>query len=241
MGPKTYYIRNKFRYTSLAVIVLIAFCCKKETTYTESQSARPATNINPEKDSNIVFYFRGTINGIYKDWTIADHKNGENLAYRFNAGSGVDTLGSDCINTFCKYMIEDVDIFQNNGPGPTKNYIAADFYMSSKTGNRNDIINQYAVGPKAFGKPRLNISDPVKDGIDVYYIDENGKEWSSFFGSGDQTNSYFNSVQLLDQPFPDISCRKIWRASFSCTLYDRNDNSIKLDSCEFFTPAIVNF
>ena len=224
-------MKNKKTILWLTLITLFTLSCKKETT-----SVKNSINENP----TTIFYFRGTINGVVQDWTVADYKNGDNLPYRYNSASAVDTLGSDCENTFCKYMIEDVAIFQNNGAGATKNYIAAGFNISSKTGDRSEIISQFTVGPKAFGKPRTTILDPVKDGIYVYYIDENGKEWCSHFGSGNQTNSVFNSIELLPQTFAEISCKKIWRVTFSCTLYDRNGNSIKLDNCEFLTPVLVN-
>lgn len=229
-------MQNNSSFLGFLVIILFTTSCKKETSSTITSN----TEVTVEKNSKITFYFRGTISGIYKDWTVADYKNGNNLSYRFNSASAVDTLGGDCVNTFCKYMIEDVVIFQNNGAGATKNYIAAGFNISSKTGDRNDIINQFSVGQKNFGKPRFSILDPVKDGVYVYYIDENGKVWCSHFGSGNQNTSIFKSEQLLQQPFSEISCRNIWRATFSCTLYDRNGNSIKLDNCEFFTPVIVN-
>jgi hypothetical protein len=229
-------MKSKARLLIILAAIILALSCKKETTYPMTTDSK----VNIEDNSKITFYFRGTINGIYKDWTVVDYKNGNDLAYRFNSASGVDTLGSDCVNTFCKYMIEDVVIFQNNSTGVPRNYIAAGFNISSKTGDRNDIINQFSVGQKLFGKPRFNILDPVKDGVYVYYIDENGKEWCSHLGSGNQTNSIFKSEQLLPQPFPSISCKYIWRATFSCTLYDRNGNSIKLENCEFFTPVIVN-
>lgn len=226
----------KARLLAIIAVIVFAISCKKET---ESLVATN-TKVDIEDNSKITFYFRGTVNGIYKDWTVADYKNGDNLPYRFNSASGADTLGSDCVNTFCKYMIEDVVIFQNNGAGATRNYIAAGFNISSKTGDRNDIINQFSVGQKTFGKPRFNISDPVKDGVYVYYIDDNGKEWCSHFGSGNQAASIFKSEQFLPQPFSIISCKNIWRATFSCILYDRNGGSIKLDNCEIFTPSIVN-
>jgi phage pi2 protein 07 len=229
-------MQNRIRLLGFPLVILFALSCKKEATSTMPESIK----VEVHKNSKISFYFRGTIDGKLKDWTVADYKNGDNLSYRFNSASGIDTLGSDCVNTFCKYMIEDVVIFQNNVAGPTKNYIAAGFSIGSKTGNRNDIINQFAIGQKTFGKPRFHISDPVKDGVYVYYIDENGKEWSSHFGSGNQTTSIFKSEQFLPQTFTEISCRNIWRATFSCTLYDRNSNSIRLDNCEFFTPVIVN-
>jgi len=188
---------------------------------------------------SIQFYFRGTINGLHKDWTVADYKNGDDLKYRYNVGSGLGTLSNDCVNTFCKYMIEDAEVFQNNGPGPTKNYIAASFYISSKTGDRNEILDQFTSGKKTFGKPRVTIDDPVKDGVYVYYIDENGKEWSSYFGSGDQSESIFEIEELALQPFTEINCMNIWNARFSCDLYDYSGNSIHLDKCELFTPFLL--
>ena len=225
-------MKIKVRFFILTALILFAFGCKKENSLSESSNKL-------EANSKIIFYFRGTINGTYTDWTVPDYKNGDNLNFRFNSGSGVDTLGGDCVNTFCKYMIEDVVIFQNNGAGATKNYIAAGFNISSKTGDRNEIINQFSIGQKTFGKPRFKITDPVNDGAYVYYIDDNGKEWCTHFGPGIQTNSIFKSEQLLNQPFGEISCLNIWKATFSCKLYDRMGNSISLDNCEFFTPVLV--
>ncbi|MBL0154222.1 MAG: hypothetical protein IPP93_12315 [Chitinophagaceae bacterium] len=225
------------RLNGLIVIILFAVSCNKDTDAISTVNTKETVSETP----TIQFYFRGTINGNYKDWTVTDIKNGENLVYRFNSASGVDTLSSDCVNTVCKYMLEDVVIFQNNGLNPMKNYIAAGFNISSKTGDRNEIISQFAVGPKTFGKPRMKITDPVKDGIYVFYIDENGKPWCSHWGSGNQANSVFKSEQLLPQPFHEISCRKIWKATVTCMLYDQEGNSLKVENGEFFTPVIVNY
>jgi hypothetical protein len=228
-------MHTQTRLAFLVVILLLSLSCKKE-----AAPVKPAAEINdPELNVSGLFYFRGTINGVYKDWTVTDYKNGEDQPYRYNTGSGVDTLGSDCVNSYCKFMIEDVNIFQNNGAGPTRNYIDAGFNIASKTGNRQDIISQFSVGQKIFGKPRNTITEPVRDGAYVYYIDENGKEWCTHFSSGNQANSIFNSVQLLPQLFPEIYTLNIWRARFSCTLYDRNGNSIRLENGEFYTPALV--
>jgi phage pi2 protein 07 len=219
----------------VAIVSLAA--CKKEATSEENK----AQIDNPESPNNlsIEFYFRGTINGVYNDWTVKDYRNGENLPYRYNSATGGDVLGSDCVNTFCKYMIEDVTIFQNNGAGATKNYIAAGFNISSKTGNRSEILSQFIPGLKPFGTPRFTINEPVKNGGYVYYIDENGKEWCTHFGSGIQTNSFFESNELLPQPFSEIYCSNIWRVKFTCNLYDRNGNSIRVENGEIFTPVLV--
>jgi hypothetical protein len=226
---------------STSIILLLALgslvACQKESTINRTTGETLISMLADTATGN--FYFRGTINGAYKDWTVTDYKNGEDLKYRFNAGSAIDTLSSDCKNTFCKFLLDDVVIFENNGPGPTKNYIAAGFNISTKTGDRNEIISQFAAGQKTFGKPRSSISDSVRDGMYVYYIDENGKSWCSFSGSGDQKNSIVISDGLYPQPYPEISCSNIWKVNFSCILYDENGSSLQLKNCEFFTPVLV--
>ena len=226
----------QYRLIYLAIVFLGLFTssCKKETPVEKPYEAEFI-----EADPNMTFYFRGIINGVQKNWTVTSYKDDQSLPYRFNSASGVEALGTDCKKTFCKYLMEDVEIFQNNGAGPAKNLIAAVFNISSRTGDRKEIIKQFYPGQKVFGKPRMTISDPVKDGVYIYYIDETGKEWSSFNGTGLQTGSSFKSENFFIQPFSEISCLNIWKATFSCTLYDKNGNSIQVVDGEFFTPVLV--
>lgn len=223
---------NKLLVVIIIFTVFLSSCQK-------SNGISNATTDQSVIDSDVKFYFRGAINGVSKDWTVVDYKNGDNLEFRYNAASARDSLGNDCVNTFCKYMIEDADIFQNNGSGSTKNYIAVGFNISSKSGDRSEIISQFSPGEKTFGKRRVTINDSVHDGVYVYYIDENGKEWCSDFGSGIQSESIFKIEELLPQPFTEINCRNIWKASFSCILYDHEGYFIRLDNCELFTPILV--
>ena len=223
---------------SLSMFLCLLFGCKKE-------DPERLSSVFPSLETpKTTFYFRGNINGVYKDWTVTDYNTSTNNGwgnskYYFNAASAVGALGEACEGSFCKNLMEDVVIAEWNGPGLTKNYIAAGFYIASNTGDRSEIIRQFEAGEKSYGIPRKSISDPVRDGVYVYYIDENKKQWCSHWGAAEQSGSKFTSVELLPQPDPKISCLKRWKATFSCTLYDGLGNSIALKDGVIYSPVLV--
>jgi len=70
----------------------------------------------------------------------------------------------------------------------------------------------------------IKYSIEAKDGIEIGFEDENGIFWSS---NGDQTGSSFSVTKITEE--------KLWgavyvnfEATFNCTLYDENGNSMKL-------------
>ncbi|HEV7620745.1 MAG TPA: hypothetical protein VGO09_03380 [Flavisolibacter sp.] len=193
--------------------------------------------VNPFLDS---FYFKGNINGKNMEWIVTDFRNGSSLEYRYKSASGIGTLNSNKLSSFTHYLIEDGIVFQNTANEGSKNYLAAGFNIASSTGNRTEINSWFMPGIKPFGKPRLSIADPVKNGVYIYYRDENGKEWISHNARSSQKGSYFESISLKDEFRTQVRGSKKWKARFSCKLYDQTGKYIIAKDCELYVPVLPN-
>lgn len=224
---------NLLSLTIVSLALLMTGCRKDNASDMSNQEQKQPFN------PNLKFFFRGTVDGVRKDWTVNSYKNELSLPYRFSSNSIKQSLTENCKTAACKYLSEDVVIFQNSGAGVTKNYILVGINISSSTGDRNEIIEQFCPGRKSYGKPRSSINDPIKDGVYVIYVDENGKEWSSYYGTGLQTNSSFKSIKFSGQPYQEIPYLNIWKALFTCTLYDKTGNSIQMVDAEIYSPVLV--
>jgi len=74
--------------------------------------------------------------------------------------------------------------------------------------------------PYGFG----SISSATIDGAAIIYADATGKEWFSELGP--QTGSTFSVAEIVDNP--DNTSIKIFKATFSCKLYDGSGGSIQV-------------
>lgn len=70
---------------------------------------------------------------------------------------------------------------------------------------------------------------PTTAGAIVGYFDENGRMWYS--GSGPQTGSTFSISEVSEIPGSYNPNRRIFKANFSCTLYDSTGESIHISDC----------
>jgi hypothetical protein len=83
-----------------------------------------------------------------------------------------------------------------------------------------------------------DIYNPAKNGVIVYYIDQNGKSW--FSGDGSQQGSFFESISLTDLTGINNSyLNKIWKARFSCRLYDGVGNWINVENGEIYNRIML--
>jgi hypothetical protein len=71
------------------------------------------------------------------------------------------------------------------------------------------------------------------EGIDIYWVDKNAKEWHSSSSPGTQTGSNFSITSA--EAYHDILGSYVvkFTATFNCTLYDDAGNSIKLTNGKF--------
>ncbi|MBO6516109.1 MAG: hypothetical protein JJ975_06135 [Bacteroidia bacterium] len=78
-----------------------------------------------------------------------------------------------------------------------------------------------------FQKGSVPFSKDAEDGIEIWFNDGKGTSWSTSKGTGDQTGSTFNFEVISDFSGFDVWTVK-YRASFTCTLYDDDGNSVEL-------------
>lgn len=213
--------RNKFKgqtcsmrktFTLLLLIALLG--CKKE---------KP-----PE-----AFYFKAMLNNNAVQWIVPDFKNGSNLAYRTSTSFGYGDVNSNCSGGYCYYLSGYTMIFENNTE--IKPQINIGFNVATQTGDKQEIRNLLAPGQKTYApgiRTVQSLYDPALNGIVIYYIDQNGKDWCSNRGS--QAGSSFESVSVTDETRSPVNQQfeKLWKARFSCKLYDNNGNFIDLKNGE---------
>ena len=67
------------------------------------------------------------------------------------------------------------------------------------------------------------------NGVRIEWVDDNGKEWATDFGSADQTGSSFNIAQTQDISDTNGPRMKV-RANFHCKLYDGAGGTMDVNS-----------
>jgi hypothetical protein len=72
------------------------------------------------------------------------------------------------------------------------------------------------MGSYAYGVS--HVSSSTVNGASIHYVDANGDDW--FSENGPQTGSTFSITELIDNT--DGTSGKIFKATFSCKLYDLN-------------------
>lgn len=164
-----------------------------------------------DEDEKLPFYFTATINGK----AVKYEGNDLNTTFLSGVSSPLNALG------------EDVDIYEGtviqNPMDPDKNSIYVHILkFFDHDPDFTEKVNMFHTGdyPYGFGQ----VSSATINGATVSYIDENGKEWWSELGA--QTGSTFTINELTDNPNP--TSLKIFKASFSCKLYDGNGASIQV-------------
>jgi len=194
-----------------------------------------------KKDRNAIisddFYFKGKINGEMINWTV-NYKNSDDLPYRAGASRGYSDLSDSCVNGYCYYLVGYTEIYKNNAE--TMPQINVGYSNAAHTGEKAELESWFSPGIKNFGTYRTSqqLLDSSKNGINIYYIDQNHKSWSSLIG--DQIGSTFESISLTVEKRPEgiQQYEKIWKARFSCKLYDDKGNFIKIDDGEICGPVI---
>lgn len=157
------------------------------------------------------FYFSATINGS----AIKYQANDVDSRYECGISSPYSATG------------EEHDIYEGtliqDGNDPSKNNIYVHILK---------YFNHYPTYPERlamintgnYGYGISDVSTSTVNGASISYTDANGKEWHSELGS--QTGSSFSVTELVDNP--DNTSDKIFKATFSCKLYDGAGGSIQV-------------
>ena len=188
-----------FLLTPILLTSSIIFCgCKKK----KNNSTENAT-----------YYYKATIDG--KDYIqTATDVNG------YEAGSalgGVDDVTLSADITPHDYQYDKGKTSMDVTKGILHNYLSItdqQFYQFFTPGTYH-----FTSGPSY---------DPYKngDGITITWFDENGAEWDTFSGTGDQTGSAIKIINEQDEQSPlDYSLRI--KVQFSCKLYNYNTGEMK--------------
>ncbi|HEX6180662.1 MAG TPA: hypothetical protein VFZ47_05410, partial [Chitinophagaceae bacterium] len=186
------------------------------------------------------FYFKGTLNGADISWLVPSHKNESSFTYHAGASLGHTDFSSECLNGYCYYVNVSTEIKTN--VANINPHIAVSINMAVPAYTREIALSWFVPGPKTYptsvrthDKPDL--LDPAKNGVVVYYVDQNGTSWSSNRGS--QQGSSFESISFNNEPRTDVAHEKVWKAKFSCTLYSNAGNSIKVENAEIYGPILL--
>ncbi|MGZ8541417.1 MAG: hypothetical protein ACXWV6_12250, partial [Chitinophagaceae bacterium] len=168
------------------------------------------------------FYFSATINGA----SIKYEANDLNSQYECGISSPYSATGDE-------YDIYEGTFIQD-GNDPLKNniyvHILKYFNHYPSPTERLAMINlrNYPFGLS-------DVSTATINGASIIYADATGKEWSSEPGS--QTGSTFSITELVDNP--DNTSDKIFKATFSCKLYDGNGGSIGVNNAVIRGKAFI--
>ena len=87
----------------------------------------------------------------------------------------------------------------------------------------DDVIDMYSPGSYAYTDGLGETHAPTAA---IAWIDNNGNEWATYYGSGDQTGSSFRVLDTEMSEEDDYVA--MIQIEFSCKLYDRNGNVIEV-------------
>ena len=197
---------------------------------------------NPQAVVSDSFYFKAQFNNtIYINWIVPSRNNELSYQFHSSASFGYDNLsGGQCIENYCYYLSAYTQISRN--VPAVKPQINIGFNMATQQTGRDEFLSWFNPGFKNYGQARAStladIYNPAKNGVIVYYMDENGKSW--FSGAGSQQGSVFESVSVKDLPgINNPHLNKIWKARFSCRLYDEVGNWINVTNGEIYNRIML--
>jgi hypothetical protein len=185
------------------------------------------------------FYFKGTVNGQHIEWKapFISRSSNERPEFLFGISSPGASMPFYCATSDLLPHQRSMGstIFKDDASGIiSKNSISAEFVLSSTAYDDASAIlkSWFTNGPKSFGLHRAVCTDPVLDGIVIYYGDANGKTWRSRPFS----TNYFEQISLEDETRTQEYLKK-WKVRFSCRLFDDTGNYIDMKNCELLGAA----
>lgn len=227
------------RIISTLLLLSVLAGCEKNEDHLKPPIEPPISPGNSFKEDS--FYFKGKLNGTDVHWIVPAHKNEASFTYYSGASLGYTDFSNDCLNGYCWYLTASTQIQKN--VADVRPQMNALFNMAEPTYDRDVVLNWFTPGLKTYQTSRRNhvrpdLLNPAMNGAVVHYIDQNGKTWSSNWGK--QPGSHFESVSLKDEKRRDVAHEKVWKAKFSCWLYDyAGTDSIRLDNGEIYGPILL--
>jgi len=194
-------MKTRTKILLLSFLTIVVCSCQKEISFDI-----PGNTGGSGGASTFPFYFIATVNGANVKYEADD------LNSRFACGISQpsNSLG-----------ITDYDIYEGtvilDQMDMTKNtiyvHILKYFDHEPDLAERSAMIRK---GIYIYGKG--DVSSMTVSGASIQYIDANGNNW--FSETGSQAGSTFNITELIDNPSGFSG--KIFKATFSCKLYDIN-------------------
>jgi len=205
--------RHSIIIMAIFVLLLTAESCKK----------KEDDDVPSAKKTTAKYYFNATIDGVA--YSVEDLKDG----YTNGVSTESDMLQIGTSNDF-NYFLYDNSIYLDYNK-LEKGYFY--FGLINKFFNNSnpppaDRIAKFTTGVHNYGI--FENSQAYEEGAAVTYLDAQGKNWATYFGSADQTGSTFNITEAIDNT--DGTSYMIIKATFNCTLYDKSGNSMKLTNGE---------
>ncbi|MFN3405602.1 MAG: hypothetical protein ACK40G_16005 [Cytophagaceae bacterium] len=178
----------------LLAISLITFSsCNKK----KSNTVTPAYNVSK-------LHFKGIVDGIHQLI-----ENGKNDVISTATRTGVKK------NEENDYYLTETSRFYSTTGGKS---ISINFHKYFANNDGSNAAFEYEAKYYNFAKPVLN-----ENGVEVEWVDETGKLWSSALGAADQTGYTF-----LLSSISETEDERIINCTFSCKLYDGLGNEVKL-------------
>ncbi|MGN6803698.1 MAG: hypothetical protein ACTHJN_17490 [Ginsengibacter sp.] len=166
-----------------------------------------------DSTENSTYYYKATIDGKEYAQTATD-------ANGYEAGSamgGVDDVTLSAVISPKDYQYEHGKTYMDVTKGILHNYLSItdqQFFQFFTPGTYN-----FTSGPSY---------DPYKngDGFTVTWFDENGEEWDTFSGTGDQTESTMKIISEQDEQ-SQLNYTIRVKVQFNCKLYNYNTGEMK--------------
>ncbi|WP_321375902.1 hypothetical protein [uncultured Draconibacterium sp.] len=196
---------NKVIY--LLSITLFLLACSKDENETEEIT---------EFEITAEYYFVATIDGekVQLEYNIDGYGNGP------ISGGGTNNGG---------YQYYDGTVFMK---GLSANNSAGVIFLKTFSDSPwcNQILEMYNTGTYNYGIESLSEEENGKDGALIYYVNNDGVQWSSGFLPATQNNSSFHLLEYTD--LQTFYSNKVMKAEFECTLYNSNGDSKELTNGE---------
>ncbi len=193
--------------------VLALMSCKKKSSDVTPQDTGVAITAK--------YYFKGTVNNksVVLQSGVGGYYNGVESGGSYKGSAGENYLAT---NGFVF-----LDITSKSSQQIEVNFVK---YFQNKSPKVADIDGMFVVGDYKYGD-----EDKLVDGVEIVYVDENKKSWSSRRGTANQTGSTFKlkTRTAFVNEFTYIQIT----GTFSCKLYDEAGNMIELKDAEYSSQA----
>jgi hypothetical protein len=197
----------------LVLILLAGFACKKDDPVEE----------DPDFDVTSDYYFAAVIGGekVVRQEGVDGYLNGT----AFGGGTTPDGYqhaeGMVFLKSFSQDGVVGVYLFKTFTEPPL---------------DCPKVDGMFHLGAYNFGQASSSSDSKGKDGVVIYYVDQDGVSWSSGQSPAMQNGSSFEITEYTD--LVSFTTSKVMKAKFKCTLYDLDGNSKKLAKGEIRSKCL---